>query len=99
MREADMDKNIFAYDPLIGCPFDDSEMQMVESWKGFSVGTMVEFLGPNDIGTTRHLRIRGIISAIGENAKYFDGKPFVAFAIQVKDGIYFKTHQDIYHVL
>lgn len=94
-----MGKSIFGYDPIIGCPFDDSALEMVDNWRGFSIGDTVEFLGHNELGTTHHPLIRGEVIAIGENAKYWDGEPFVAFAVRVKGSICFKTHRDIHHVI
>lgn len=94
-----MDKSIFGYDPIIGCPFDDSEMKMVESWKGFVIGSKVEFRGPNKLGTVEFPLVQGEIIAIGENAKYLNGAPFIAFAVRVENGVCFKTHRDIWHVL
>ena len=95
-----MDKSIFGYDPDIGCPFDDSEMEMVESWKGFSVGDTVEFRqDPDYMGTCYNPWIRGIVIAIGVNAKFLDGDPFVAFSLRVEGNLLFKTHRDIHHVV
>ena len=90
-----MDKRVFVSDPLIGCPFDDSEMRMVQNYKEFSVGNTVEFQGPNELGTTHRPWIRGKIIAIGKNAKLWNGDPFVAFAVQVGENVYIKTHRDI----
>jgi hypothetical protein len=94
-----MDKNVFGYDPIIGCPFDDSAMAMVESWKGFTVGTVVEFRGQNKLGTMAQPLVQGEIIAIGENAKYLNGDPFTAFMIRTGNTVHFKTHREIWHVL
>lgn len=90
-----MEKQVFAGDPFIGCPFDDSKMQMVESWKGLSLGDLVEFEGLNDRGI---VWLQGEIIAIGENARYLNGCPFVAFAIRVGTSTYLKTHREVHHV-
>lgn len=90
-----MGTSIFGYDPLIGCPFDDAEMVMVKEDSGFKIGAWVTFRGPNRIWTTIFPTIRGRIIAIGKNAKYLNGEPFTALAIQVGSGIYFKTNHDI----
>ena len=94
-----MDKSIFGYDPIIGCPFDDSEMKMVEKWKGFSVGDTIEFKGPSELGTRHHPWIQGKIIAIGVNAKYLNGAPFIAFAVQVEKSVRFITQHNIHHIV
>lgn len=86
---------IFGYDPLLGCPFDDSEMKIVEESNGFRLGSWVTFRGPNHLGTMVFPTIRGRIIAIGENAKYLNGDPFTALAVQVGSGIYFKHGSDV----
>ncbi|MFA5997049.1 MAG: hypothetical protein WC791_01015 [Candidatus Paceibacterota bacterium] len=85
--------SFFGFDPVIGCPFDDSEMKQVEEWRGFKVGAQVDIL------TREHSTLRGEILTIGENGKFFDGKPFVAFAVKTNEGIKFRTHQEILHAL
>lgn len=85
--------SIFGFDPAIGCPFDDSEMKMVEEWRGFKIGMQVDF------SPIHRQQLRGEIISIGENAKHFDGTPFVAFAIKASDGIHCQTHRGIFHVL
>lgn len=84
-----MGKAIFAFDPIIGCPFDDSELVMVETHDGRSVGERVTFKGPNKLGTRVHPIKTGKIVAIGANAKYGDGQSFTAFAVQSAGGIRF----------
>lgn len=93
-----MDKRIFQFDPLIGCPFDDSEMKMVNSWGGFFVGDQVKFSCPPKPGARPRYRIQGKVVAIGDNAKFLDGDPFTAFAVRVGKRVYIKTHHDVYHV-
>ncbi len=86
---------VFNADPFIGCPFDSSDMQLVETHGRHSVGGPAKFEGLNDIGTRNHPVLEGEILAIGENAKYLDGQPFTAFAIKVDDRVYFKTESDL----
>lgn len=86
---------IFGYDPLIGCPFDDSEMMMVEHVTVYMVGGRVSFRGPYHIGTMIFPTIRGRIIAIGENAKFWNGDSFTALAVQVGSDIYFKHGTDV----
>lgn len=90
---------IFGYDPLIGCPFDDSEMRMVDMSGKFKVGNRVTFRGPNHLGTMIFPIVRGRVIAIGENAKFLNGEPFIALAIQVGASIYFKHGSDIQDVI
>lgn len=90
LRAKKMGCAIFGYDPIIGCPFDDSEMKMVESHENFTIGTKVCFRGPNKLGTMDFPRVKGKIIAIGENAKYSNGEPFTVLAIQVGSKIFFK---------
>ena len=95
VRAKEMGKAIFGYDPLIGCPFDDSEMKLVEESGGLKVGGKVQFRGLNKIGTMNFPTVRGRILTIGDNAKYLNGDAFVALAIQVGSTIHFKTATDI----
>jgi hypothetical protein len=89
-----MGKAVFAFDPIIGCPFDDSELVMVERHDGRSVGERVSFKGPNKLGTRVHPVRSGKIVAIGANAKYADGKRFTAFAVQSAGGIRLMTEKE-----
>ena len=98
MNRMNMNKSIFSCDPILGCPFDDSEVRMVENWNGFNIGNTVEFQGVNHIGATSEW-IKGKIIAIGENAKYLNGGQFVAFAIKVDDVIHLTTHHRVLHVI
>lgn len=86
---------IFGYDPIIGCPFDNSAMNIVDEVGAYKVGRRVTFRGPNKLGTMEFPTIRGKIIAIGNNAKYLNGKPFVALAVQVGSGIYIKHGGDV----
>lgn len=85
---------IFGYDPLIGCPFDDSEMEMVEASGTCRVGERYAFLGPNRLGTMEFPVVRGRIIAVGHNAKYLNGDRFTALAIQVGASIVFKSRSE-----
>lgn len=87
------DKSIFAFDPILGCPFDDDEMKMVEEWRGFKTGMQAGFRKCSTV------EFCGTVVAIGEGAKYFDGVPFVAFAIEVDGRTHFTTHKEVYHIL
>jgi hypothetical protein len=89
-----MGKAVFAFDPFIGCPFDDSELVMVENHDSRSVGERVKFKGPNKLGTRVHPIKNGKIVAIGANAKYLNGERFTAFAVQSAGGIRFMTEKD-----
>lgn len=40
-------------------------------------------------------KVKGKIIAIGENAKYWNGEPFTALAIQVGSKIFFKHVRDV----
>ena len=86
---------IFGYDPIIGCPFDDSVMKIVEEVGPYKVGKRVTFRGPNKLGTMVFPTIRGRIIAIGDNAKYLNGEPFTALAVQVGSRICFKHGKDV----
>lgn len=84
--------SIFGFDLAIGCPFDDSQMELVEEWNGFKVGMKVGIPKfPCGI-------LRGEIIAIGDKAKYLKGEPFVAFAVKTVDTIYFKRDGEIVHI-
>lgn len=93
-----MEKKIFDFDPFIGCPFDRSEMTMVQSHGQISVGKMATFRGPNIIGTMHHPQVKGEVIAIGENAKYCNGQPFVAFAIRVGNTVHLKSDDEVQQV-
>lgn len=87
------DKSIFGFDPAIGGPFDDSEMKMVEEWRGFKVGMQVgvNIFPKNDA--------HGKIVAVGEDAKYLNGKRFTAFAVEIDEVTLIATHKEIYHIV
>lgn len=87
------DKSIFGFDPIIGCPFDDSEMQMVEEWRGFRVGMQVAFRK-----LPMHI-FQGEVVAIGQNAKYLNGTSFTAFAVKIENVIHFTTHREVHHIV
>lgn len=88
-------KCAFGYDPLIGCPFDDSEMRVVPQSGEYRLRDMVSFLGRNKSGTSDKPVIRGKIVAIGENAKYLNGDAFTILAIQVGGNVYYKHSTDL----
>lgn len=72
-------RDIFETDPFIQCPFDSSELKVVESHDGVSVGDHVTFLmekGP-EACTIKH---------IGKKAKYCNGDYFTALLVQRADG-------------
>ncbi len=94
LRARQMGTAIFGFDPIIGCPFDDSEMEMVESDGRRKIGDHYFFLGPNRLGTMEFPVVRGRIIAIGEGAKYLNGECFTALAIQVGASIVFKSRQE-----
>ena len=86
---------IFGYDPVIGCPFDDTEMKIVEEVGAYKVGGRVPFRGRNQLGTMEFPAVRGRIIAIGDNAKYGNGEPFTALAVQVGSGVHIKHGSDV----
>jgi hypothetical protein len=75
-------------DPFLGCPFDQSEMYLAETAGFRRLGDHVEF-------RERQETVRGVIIAIGENAKHEDGCPFTALAIKSGNRIYIKTGQEL----
>ncbi len=94
LRAKRMGKSIF-HQPIIGCPFDDSDMTMVNAEGGISLGQCVSFLGPNKLGTMIFPRIRGKVIAIGKNAKYLNGDPFTALIIHAGRKVFFKTAREV----
>ena len=88
--ETKASKRAFNTDPFIGCPFDSSELKLVESAEGISIGQRVSF---RDIG---EVRLFGVVQAIGAGAKYGDGTTFTAVLINSGDTIFLKTTDDIY---
>ncbi len=96
MQTVSPEMDIFSTDPFIGAPFDISEMNTVEKWKGFCLGDTVEFnIGHSKPGDIHNRWIQGEIIAIGENAKYTNGDLFVAIAVQVGQKVYLKTHREV----
>ncbi|MDB5260222.1 MAG: hypothetical protein JWN37_453 [Candidatus Nomurabacteria bacterium] len=80
---------IFSTDPIIGCPFDPSEMEMVEiGGNGQRVGEWLYFRDTKR-GSTEERTKRGRILAIGRNAKFLSralnskGLRFTAYAVQM----------------
>ncbi len=90
-----MGKAIFGYDPIIGCPFDDADMRLVEAEGALRLGERVTFKGPNKLGTMTFPIRHGRIIAIGAQAKYLNGDPFTALAVQVGSGVFFKTAKEV----
>lgn len=78
-----MDKGIFNTDTFLDCPFDNSELILIENHGDFSIGDKVQFYGLNKIGSTEKEIHTGTIFAIGENAKYLDGTYFTAVIVKV----------------
>ncbi len=78
-----MDKSIFRTDLFIGCPFDDSEMELVESHGNLKLGCSHTFTHADN-------ELTGEVVAIGKNAKYLDGTPFTALIILV-NGYHYQT--------
>jgi hypothetical protein len=70
-----VDKTAFNADPFIGCPFDSSDIELVQDGRGLSVGQQVEFQTPSGWKL-------GTVAFIGANAKYCDGTSFTAFVVR-----------------
>lgn len=77
------------FDPIIGSPFDSTELRDVQSSGGLEVGQSVEF--PHVTET-----FSGKVIYIGENAKHWDGATHTALLIQREDrGIYLKKAAEV----
>ncbi len=79
-----MNKEIFDIDPFIGCPFDNSEMEIVTEFGDLKVGATYSFVHNKEEKT-------GEIFAIGKNAKYLDGTPFTALIVRCNGYGYFTS--------
>lgn len=80
--------NNFYFDPFIGCPFDTSELTLVDEVDGYKRKQSVIL---NKLGTD----IPGTLYAIGVNAKYLDGNKFTAVIIKVDTQYHLATIAEI----